>query len=257
MNNSGIYRWTNKITGKIYIGQAIDLTKRQLDFMHFNSCYAGANINEERKKYPSLEYWNYEVLVKCDPKLLNHYEKKYINEVDTNLLLNTKLVPLEKVNNTKKNKKEKIYTNLYDKAVYGEISYTEYFHQTIENNKSKILSSNLKNILFNERNIFCEEIPEKITTHSCKNFYTKVTAQEITDIEKTHSYAHVYIQIPGDVFHQSSNFNRENCLDFMEYFIDMCGKCSSSSICYYKKKNYIVFEIKYIVFNKLKKLFNI
>ena len=49
MNNSGIYRWTNKITGKIYIGQAIDLTKRQLDFMHFNSCYAGTNINEERK----------------------------------------------------------------------------------------------------------------------------------------------------------------------------------------------------------------
>ncbi len=48
--NSGIYQWTNKITGKIYIGQAVNFNNRIKAFLNFNKiAYAGKLINEERK----------------------------------------------------------------------------------------------------------------------------------------------------------------------------------------------------------------
>ena len=60
MINCGIYQWTNKITGKIYIGQSCNLIKRKKLFSNFKSYhYAGKLINEERKKYPSLKYWDF------------------------------------------------------------------------------------------------------------------------------------------------------------------------------------------------------
>lgn len=41
MYKSGIYLWVNKITGKVYIGQANDLDRRRKDFYNFNRHYGG------------------------------------------------------------------------------------------------------------------------------------------------------------------------------------------------------------------------
>lgn len=103
---SGIYKWRNKVTGNVYIGQAQDLYRRQMDFLHFNAPYAGQLINEERQAFPSLEYWEYEVLVKCDKKDLNKEERHIMFEYKKQLgdrLLNISGIPQKE---TKKKKPE-------------------------------------------------------------------------------------------------------------------------------------------------------
>ena len=86
--NSGIYKWTNKINGKIYIGQAINLNNRMRAFLSFKTAYAGKLINEEREKYPSLKYWDYDVLEECDGEKLDELEIKYIKEIPLEKSLN-------------------------------------------------------------------------------------------------------------------------------------------------------------------------
>ena len=39
--SSGIYKWTNKITNNVYIGQAVNLEQRMKEFLRFNTIYAG------------------------------------------------------------------------------------------------------------------------------------------------------------------------------------------------------------------------
>lgn len=51
MIKSGIYLWTNIKTGKIYIGQAVNLHIRKLQFLDKNLYnYAGSYINRDRAK---------------------------------------------------------------------------------------------------------------------------------------------------------------------------------------------------------------
>lgn len=81
MNNTniGIYKWTNKINGKIYIGQTIDLEKRKKQFLYLKKRYGGKIINDTRKKYNSKDCWSYEVLEYCQPDELNEKEIYYID----------------------------------------------------------------------------------------------------------------------------------------------------------------------------------
>lgn len=77
--NIGIYKWTNTINGKIYIGQSVNLEDRKNRFNDF-SCkkYSGDLINKARQKYNSKVYWDYEVLEYCTPDELNDKEKYFI-----------------------------------------------------------------------------------------------------------------------------------------------------------------------------------
>ena len=101
--SSGIYVWTNKITKNIYIGQAIDLEKRVRDFLNFKTKYAGKLINEEREKYNSLMYWDYQILEECNPEKLDNLEKQYINQYVCAKSLNIAHTPkTKKINKEKK-----------------------------------------------------------------------------------------------------------------------------------------------------------
>ena len=79
-DESGIYRWVNKVTGNGYVGQAIKLRARSLQFQNFFTSYAGEPINEERRKYPSLHYWDYTILEKCNVEILDEMEIHWINK---------------------------------------------------------------------------------------------------------------------------------------------------------------------------------
>lgn len=78
-NNSGIYKWTNLVNGKIYIGQSSNLKKRKSRFLNFNLEYSGEYINNSRLKYPSGEYWKYDIIEYCNVEELDNRETYYIN----------------------------------------------------------------------------------------------------------------------------------------------------------------------------------
>lgn len=79
-----IYKYTNIINGKVYIGQTTNEFKRRQKWHSLNSPYAGNHINNARAKY-SIASFVYEVLEEVirDSKHslaeeLNSLERKYI-----------------------------------------------------------------------------------------------------------------------------------------------------------------------------------
>lgn len=83
--NCGIYRWTNLINGKCYIGQSKDLLKRKNAFLNFGRRYSGLKIDTARFKYCYPEYWDYQVLEYCSPFELNEKERKYISLYESSI----------------------------------------------------------------------------------------------------------------------------------------------------------------------------
>ena len=88
---SGIYRWLCTPTGKRYIGRAVDLDKRKREFLNFRRRYSTkgekiTGIDHAREKYPEEKYWDYKILVECDKKYLNLWEKKCIAINQTSIL---------------------------------------------------------------------------------------------------------------------------------------------------------------------------
>lgn len=143
---SGIYKWTNKETGSVYIGQAKDLRKRMKDFLNFNTQYAGKRINEERIKYPDLRYWDYDILEECDTSELNQKENKYITEYKGAILLNIT------GNQPKKLKPEKRKTNTPEEILRERII------QVKDNFSGYDLTNfqTLVNLIHDERNIIID-----------------------------------------------------------------------------------------------------
>lgn len=86
---SGIYMWTNKITGDIYIGQSVDLANRLKRY--FNENYLEKNksflISRALMKY-SHSSFSLTILEYCDKSELNEREQYYLDslEPDYNIL---------------------------------------------------------------------------------------------------------------------------------------------------------------------------
>lgn len=80
-----IYKYTNKVNGKVYIGQTINESKRREKWRNLKAPYAGDYINRARAKY-GIDAFSYELLVEIlnDDEIvlkdtLNLLEKKYIS----------------------------------------------------------------------------------------------------------------------------------------------------------------------------------
>ncbi len=78
----GIYKLTNKVNGKCYIGQSVDTHRRYLD--HKNTAF---NINSGCYDYPlyrairkyGIDNFDFQVLEECPQNILNEKEKYYIS----------------------------------------------------------------------------------------------------------------------------------------------------------------------------------
>lgn len=77
-----IYLRTNKINGKQYVGQAVDIDKRQRDWNCLLCRYAGSAINNARNKY-GIDAFEFEILKECKDDELNKWEMYYIKELNT------------------------------------------------------------------------------------------------------------------------------------------------------------------------------
>ena len=84
-NKAGVYKWTNIISGKFYIGSAIDLSKR------INNYLSIAFLNKELKKGNSIicsallkyNYSNFrlDILEYCDTAILIEREQYYLDNL--------------------------------------------------------------------------------------------------------------------------------------------------------------------------------
>jgi group I intron endonuclease len=81
-NKSGIYKWTNKITNDIYIGQSIDLAKRFMNY--FNLSYIKNRntlvISRALIKY-GYSNFSLEILEYCDVVYLTEREQHYLDKL--------------------------------------------------------------------------------------------------------------------------------------------------------------------------------
>lgn len=82
-NDSGIYKITNKVNGKVYIGQSKNIKSRWNSYKSF--------VKNPNKKEPILiamrkygmENFDFEILEKCNIKDLDKLEKKYIKQYNS------------------------------------------------------------------------------------------------------------------------------------------------------------------------------
>lgn len=86
---SGIYKWISP-SGKMYIGQAVNLKSRKNEFLNFNRKYTSQRnsnklsaIDKARNKYNKAEDWIYEILEYASIEDLNDLEIKYISIFNT------------------------------------------------------------------------------------------------------------------------------------------------------------------------------
>lgn len=82
---SGIYCWTNKVNGKRYVGQSVNLRRRKSAFLSFTSTfnYGGDYINKARQHYNHPSDWSYIIVEYCAVDALDDREIDYIAQYGT------------------------------------------------------------------------------------------------------------------------------------------------------------------------------
>lgn len=75
--NSGIYKYTNKINGKVYIGSAVNFIKRHWE--HLNYPTKSAKLLQAAFSKYGKENFEYEILEYCPKYLLYKIEQGWIN----------------------------------------------------------------------------------------------------------------------------------------------------------------------------------
>lgn len=80
----GIYKFTNKINNKSYIGQSINISKRIKDHFYKATCSKDVSFNsilhQTIRKY-GIENFKTEVLEECTVEELDELEKYYIKNI--------------------------------------------------------------------------------------------------------------------------------------------------------------------------------
>lgn len=79
----GIYKWTNLINNKVYIGQSVNIIARKAEHIKLakNENYT-TNIAKAIRKY-GIENFDFEILEECSLQNLNERERYYIKYYDS------------------------------------------------------------------------------------------------------------------------------------------------------------------------------
>ncbi len=82
-NKSGIYKWTNKLTNDVYIGQSVDLAKRFIRYFHLNYLKNRETLVISRAliKY-GYSNFTLEILEYCDIADLTEREQYYLDKLN-------------------------------------------------------------------------------------------------------------------------------------------------------------------------------
>ena len=78
----GIYKITNQINGKCYIGQSVSIKRRWQEHYRFNSREQDTVIHQAFKKY-GIENFSFEILEECSQNQLDDLEIKWIAYFDS------------------------------------------------------------------------------------------------------------------------------------------------------------------------------
>lgn len=81
----GIYKITNKLDGRVYIGQSIDIKSRINDhfYKNFKDEDLHGKLDKDIRKI-GVKNFKWEVLKECSREELNQYEKEYISLYNSN-----------------------------------------------------------------------------------------------------------------------------------------------------------------------------
>lgn len=180
MKQVGIYKITNLINGKVYIGQSLDIHTRWNTHKNKNTWGKNQAIYKAFKKY-GIENFEFSIIELCDEKELNEKEIFYIELYDSfnkgyNMTLGGKSVcGYQHTEETKKklseNRKGK-YTGINNPR-YG-IKHTE------ESKKKMSIHSKGKN-----KNIpRSEEVKQKISKTKMNHKHTEETKNKISKTRK-------------------------------------------------------------------------
>ena len=77
-----IYLRTNRYNGKKYVGQAVNIERRQREWKYLSFRYGGKAINNARAKY-GIDAFDFEILKECEDEEMNKWEMYYIKELNT------------------------------------------------------------------------------------------------------------------------------------------------------------------------------
>lgn len=80
---AGIYKITNTLTGKIYVGQSQNVYEREIE--HFTALRRGKHPNHEMQKdwNKNNRGFRFDVIELCGLNLLNEREKYWIDKLDS------------------------------------------------------------------------------------------------------------------------------------------------------------------------------
>ena len=78
----GIYKITNKINNKCYIGQSIDINRRWLEHKNPNNWDRKSILYDAFKKY-DIENFSFEIIEECNQEELNEREIYWIDYYDS------------------------------------------------------------------------------------------------------------------------------------------------------------------------------
>jgi group I intron endonuclease len=142
----GIYKITNLINKKIYIGQSTDIEYRFNDYKRLR-CKSQTKLYASLKKY-GIENHKFEIITECDLEQLNNLERYYqdlYNVLDRKCGLNCKLTNSEdRIGAISNECKEKISNTLKRKYENGEIIHPQLGKKVSEKSRNKNSESQKK-----------------------------------------------------------------------------------------------------------------
>ena len=204
-NKSGIYKWTNKITNDIYVGQSINLAKRFMNYFNLSYLKNRENLVISRAliKY-GYSNFSLDILEYCDIKILTEREQYYMDR------LNPKYNTLKIAGSSRGHKLSAIWPRSKDLVLGRE-----------EETKAKI-SKSLKGVYVNEKSSLFGRIHSEET-----KTLMSLTRAKINNLGKTHTEESKELMRQKALGRKHSEITLSKMSAARGYSVNILEKCDS------------------------------